>query len=158
MTGPDIHVVTAKELAAMRLLLPTSIDYLSVSSYKIADVLGVHFRAGEWGKQRCGSVFTCVFKGRSVYGRVDRFLKMDGMENEYLFASVVWFSVPTYPFGNPLVVEVTLDGSKLDREIGCVIPVTVIDPSRVMVEMPQPGCDVYRMMRDSGYDTKNKYL
>lgn len=33
-------------------------------SYKIAYVLGVHFKSGEWGRKRCGSVVTTFYSGR----------------------------------------------------------------------------------------------
>ena len=59
---------------------------------------------------------------------------------------------PTYPNGTPLVVTVTDDGSDVDDELGCVVPITQIDPSRVMVEVTQVQ-NTFKMMRDSGYDT-----
>ena len=61
------------------------------------------------------------------------------------------FSEPEYPSGTPLVVRVVNNGSDVDDEVGRVIRVTDIDPSRVMVECE--GDDVFFMMRDSGYDT-----
>ena len=52
---------------------------------------------------------------------------------------------------NRLEVVVSRDGSQLDREIqSCVIRITQIDPSYVVVE--PDGVDL-RMMRQSGYDT-----
>ena len=32
-------------------------------SYRIAYVLGVHFKSGEWGRKRCGSVVTTFYSG-----------------------------------------------------------------------------------------------
>ena len=52
---------------------------------------------------------------------------------------------------NRLEVVVSRDGSALDREIqSCVIRITQIDPSYIVVE---PDGDNLRMMRQSGYDT-----
>ena len=56
-----------------------------------------------------------------------------------------------YPSGTPLVVRVRNDGSDVDAEVGRVVRVTDIDPSRVMVECEGDG--IFFMMRDSGYDT-----
>ena len=127
-------------------------DCLSVRSYAVCHVMGVHFRAGEWGNKRprCGSIITCVIKGRSLYGRVSRFLVVDGDDCPG-YASVCWFSEPEYPSGTPLVVRVRNDGSDVDDEVGRVVRVTDIDPSRVMVECEGDG--IFFMMRDSGYDT-----
>ena len=77
-----------------------------------------------------------------------RFLKIDGDDSPG-FASVCWFSKPTYPNNCPLVVCVRDDGVEVDLEFGSIIPLTSIEPSRVMVEHSD---DVYYMMRDSGYD------
>ncbi len=100
---------------------------------------------------RCGSVVTCTMSdGFSYYGRVERFLKIDG--NKTGFASVKWFSKPVYPHGTPLVVRVEDDGSDVEDEFGSVIRLTQIEPSRVIVEHPeQPGGE-FHVMRDSGYD------
>jgi hypothetical protein len=89
-----------------------------------------------------------------VYGCVERFWKLDGDDCPG-YASVKWLGLPNYPFSTPLVVTVTLDGAELDREIGCIIPITRIDPSRVMVEKPGPTDDAstFMVMRDAGYDT-----
>ena len=63
-----------------------------------------------------------------------------------------WFGEPTYPLGrdNRLEVVVGEDGSQLDSEIqSCIVRITQIDPSYVVVE---PDGSNYRMMRQSGYD------
>jgi len=50
------------------------------------------------------------------------------------------------------VVRVTEEqGAELETQLGCVIPITRIDPSRVMVE---PDDEYFYVMRDSGYDTR----
>ena len=68
------------------------------------------------------------------------------------YASVTWFGSPRYPLGdNRLEVVVSRDGTALDREIqSCVIRITQIDPSYIVVE---PDGVNLRMMRQSGYDT-----
>ena len=64
-----------------------------VHAFKIAHVMGVHFSAGEWGSfPRCGSVVTCVINRRSVYGRVSRFLRVEGDDCPG-YAVVEWFCV-----------------------------------------------------------------
>ena len=135
------------------MLLDVSVDALAVTTFKIAHIMGIHFRAGEWGnKPRCGSVITCVIKGRSLYARVLQFMKVDG-DNCPGYASVSWFGAPRYPFDNPLVVRVSEDGSDIDAELGSVVRITDIDPARVIVE-PAVGGRHFFMMRDSGYDTR----
>ena len=48
-----------KEVTDLRMLGHTHVDCLSASGFKIAYIMGVHFRAGEWGRRpRCGSVIT----------------------------------------------------------------------------------------------------
>ena len=125
-------------------------DCLCFTQCQIAYILGIHFRAGEWGQiPVCGSVFTCVVDGRSVYGRLVRFFKVDNHDAPG-YASVQWFSEPEYPLTTPIVVKVLDDGSTIRKQLGCIIPITQIDPSRVIVE---PDGDNFWMMRDSGYDT-----
>lgn len=126
------------------------VDFSSISAYKVAHIMGVHFRAGEWNQRpRCGSVVTCVRGRRSYYARVIRFLKLDGDDSPG-FASVRWFSKPTYPNGVPLVVRVGVDGGAEDIEFGCILKLTHIQPSSVVIEDAQAG--IYYMMRTSGYD------
>ena len=82
---------------------------------------------------------------------MNRFLSIDGDECPG-YASVCWFGLPTYPLGsNRLEVVVSQDGSDVDRLLQtCIIRITKIDPSYVVFE---PDAEVYRMMRQSGYDT-----
>ena len=146
-------VLSRKELADLR-QLGCRVDMFSAVEFKIAIVMGVHFRAGEWLRRpRCGSVITCVLRPTltSRYARVDKFVRVDG-DSSPGYAIVTWFSAPTYPNGTPLVVTVTDNGSDVDDELGCVVPITQIDPSRVMVEVTQVQ-NTFKMMRDSGYDT-----
>lgn len=122
-----------------------------VTVYRIALIMDKHFKSGEWGMSpRCGSVITLVLNGRSVYARVLKFIKSDGEDACPGYASVCWFSEPTYI--NSLCPRVTLDGSNIHSEIGTnVIRITQIQPSQVCVELV-PSSDVCFMLRDSGYD------
>ena len=118
-------------------------------SYDIACVLGVHFRAGEWGKRRCGSVFTTIYGGRSRYCVVNKFIRV-GAED---FARVTWLSIPRYPYSpNPLVCRVRhyANGGSMST----VVPLTKIDPTPVLVEPDSDGVH-YFMMRMKGYDRPN---
>ena len=146
-------VPTRDELSDLR-FRGADVDCFGVTQFPIAYVLNVHFKAGEWGNRPwCGSVITCVLDGRSVYARVERFLRVDG-DDQPGYASVSWFGEPVYLLDNPLVVQVTDNGEELLREYGCIISINRIDPSRVMVELPRPPLVHYYMMRDSGYDTR----
>lgn len=149
--------LTGKETTDLR-MLGHRVDCLSASAYNVAHIMGMHFRAGDWkdcrgsGGRRCGSVVTCTLHGRSYYARVVRFLKIDGDDSPG-FASLRWFSKPTYPHGVPLVVRVGDDGSLVDFDMTSMIRLTQIEPSRVMVEVDhsvEPR--LFYMMRDSGYD------
>jgi len=143
---------TELELGSLRMIGANVQDCLSVSGFKIAHILGKHFRSGEWGKRRCGSVITCVLDGRSLYARVDKFLKVDDDPCEG-YASVTWFGYPEYPLGSPLVVRCRENQpDELVDRFGCVLRLTQIDPSQVMVER-EPGRVFCWMMRDSGFDT-----
>jgi len=129
------------------------VDQLSVCCYEHAFILGVHFRAGEWDKSpRCGSVVTCVLDGQSCYARVERFLQIAHDTDCPGYASVRWFSKPSYPAGTPVVVRVNEDGSEIQQEYGNIIRLNQIDPSRVIVEYDVEPNTFY-VMRDSGYDT-----
>ena len=100
---------------------------------------------------RCGSVITCVVEGQSLYARVRRFLKVEGDDREG-YASVVWFGKPTYAFDVPLVVKCSeAQQQDLMDELGCIVRITQIDPSQVMVERGTDG--FCHMMRDTGFDT-----
>lgn len=152
LSFPDRHFqsLTRKEVTDFR-MLGYKVDCLSASAYRIAHIMGIHFRAGEWqNSPRCGSVITCTRGGRSYYARVVRFLKINDDDSPG-FASVRWFGKPTYPLGNPLVVRVPDDGSLVDFAFSSIVKLNDIEPSRVMVEHDlTPG--VFYMMRDSGYD------
>jgi len=144
--------LTRNELGELR-YLGCDADCLSISAYKIAYIMGVHFRAGEWNQRPfCGSVVTCTLEGHSYYARVVTFLKVDDDECPG-YALVRWFSKPVYPFDVPLVVRVGGDGRAVGTEFGSVIRITQIEPSRVIVE-PALQADIFYMMRDAGYDRR----
>ena len=67
---------------------------------------------------------------------------------------MTWFGVPEYPaYPNPLIVrcrEVDPDG--LADAYGCVVRITQIDPTQVIVEREENHVYCW-MMRDSGFDT-----
>jgi len=149
-------VATDLELGSLRVLGVNVQDHLSISEFKVAHILGKHFRAGEWGSYRCGSVVTCVVKGRSLYARVERFLKVDEDDCDG-YASVTWFGIPEYPLELPLVVKCHEEQpEELVSELGCIIRITAIDPSQVMVERSIDRVHCF-MMRDSGFDTIRKH-
>ena len=84
-------------------------------------------------------------------GYVNKFLRIRDDDDHPGYASVTWFGVPRYPLGsNRLEVIVSGDGSILGGEVGCIVSITQIDPSCVVVE---PDGANYRMMRQSGFDT-----
>ena len=152
--GRRTHWVPTDEEVAGLTFQGLHFDLLSVKTCSISYILNVHFKSGEWDTRGawCGSVITCVLDGRSVYARVNRFLFVDGSSCPG-YASVTWFSEPTYPSHTPLIVSVTTDGVDLQRRYGCILRITQIEPSRIMVELPDENSTVYYMMRDSGYDT-----
>lgn len=133
--------------------LGCSVDQFSIECFAICHVMGIHFRAGEWGSYpRCGSVVTCVVKGQSLYARVKQFLTVQDDPCPG-YACVEWFGRPQYPCGTPLVVKVCEDtDGNFDALYGSIIRITDIDPSRVMVEYTNEP-DTYQVMRESGFDT-----
>ena len=146
-------VFTRVEMGDLR-MRGLSVDPARMKGYAVAFIMGVYFKAGEWGKRpTCSSVITCVINGRSIYGRVTKFLTIDG-DSCPGYASVCWFGAPHYPLGdNRLEVVVSDDGRAVTREVGCIVRITQIDPSPVVVE--PDGSNKFRMMRVSGYDTIN---
>ena len=144
-------ILRTKHFGDLR-LMGCNVDCLSVEVFSVCHVMGIQFRSGEWGQHpRCGSVITTVVDGRSLYARVECFLKIRG-DRSPGYAVVKWFSEPEYPFVIPIVVRVRDDGSVLDDKLGSIIRINDIDPSRVMIET-DTSTDYHYMMRDSGYDT-----
>ena len=82
--------------------------------YKHAKICGKGFTSGEPmtgvrrdGEKmfRCGSVFTMVRNGRSIYGWIRRFISSGTVD----VAEVMWLPVPEYPIGTPVVVRLGFD-------------------------------------------------
>ena len=119
-----------------------------------ANICGVEFTSGQdiagskYGT--CGSVFTCVIDGQSVYGNALNFFSHACDKNDGLYAYVEWFNMPDYPFeGTPLVVRVKDTSQTLGTS--CV-SIFDIDPSRVILERCDSGM-CYYMCRIEGIDT-----
>lgn len=94
---PDRKWRPSRKVIADLRMLGCVVDRSSVTAYKIAHVMGIHFRAGEWGSfPRCGSVFTCKLKRQqnggasSYYGRVIRFLQVDGYADNLVPRDLQW--------------------------------------------------------------------
>ncbi len=153
MPGRQDSLLSELEVGSLRVLGSNVEDIFALREYNIAFIMGKHFRSAEWGKHRCGSVNTCVICGRSVYARVNKFFTVDGDDCEG-YASVSWFGVPEYPLGgSPLVVRCREEEPQgLVDAYGCVVKITQIDPSQIMVERDE-NTGYCWMMRDSGYDT-----
>ena len=112
-----------------------------------AFVLGVHFKAGEWGKQRNGSVITTTYTGQSRYCVVTDFIRVANKD----FACVRWLSKPMYPYApNPLVVTVSEPPAR-PESLPTVLPLRFIDPTAVLVDPDSDGVHFY-MMRLKGFD------
>jgi hypothetical protein len=121
-----------------------------VQGYKVAWIRGIHFSCGEWGHRRCGSVFTTVYCGRSVYGILDRFMFVHGVE----CAAVTWLSKPFYPYAPiTLVVRVRMIPASEQPLNRCVIRCDRIEPCGVCV-MPDEDDVHYYMMRTRGFDRR----
>ena len=144
-------VVTEDEFDDMQFLGCKARSRHDLSVFKFAKIMGKHFAEDEWDKKgRIGSVITCVMNGRSLYGRVLKFIRFEG-ESCPGYASVRWFSAPTYV--NCLCPHVRLDGASVAQELDVqMVRITQIDPSQLAVEI-FPGNE-YHMIRDSGYDTR----
>ena len=88
-------------------------------AYTFAVVSGANARAG--------SVFTTVYRERSVYGILDRFMLVNGKQ----FAAVSWLSQPVYPYA-PFTVVVRVH-MMVDQPLNrCVIPCDRIEPCGVL--------------------------
>ena len=119
-----------------------------IRSFPVAWIQNEHFSCGEWGKSTCGSVFTTVYCGHSVYGILDRFLQVGGE----MYAGVTWLSKPEYPYAPLKLVVRVRELPKEDQPmIRCVISCDRIDPTPVHV-MPDEDGVHYCMMREKGFN------
>ena len=141
---PGMYNTTRRERYCLNMLGEKGFG--SVRSYNVAWVQGIHFCCGEWGKQTCGSVFTTVYRDRSVYGILDRFMLVNGKE----FAAVTWLSQPVYPYA-PFTVVVRVRSTEDQPLNRCVIQCDRIEPCGVCVMPDEDGIHYY-MMRDRGHD------
>ena len=140
------YVLSDREERGLRLLGVTS--FCELKTFKVVTVLGVHFRGGEWGNHRCGSVITTIHGRVSRYCIVNVFLKVEGKT----YVSVTWLSTPTYPcLPFKLVVKVRMLTPAQQRQHRGVLPVDRIDPCTVSVLPHHDGVHFY-MLRDKGTD------
>ena len=70
------HVLSDREKTGLTMLGVTS--FFSYNVFNILKLLGVHFKAGEWGSKRCGSVVTTIYRQVSRYCIVNAFLEVEG--------------------------------------------------------------------------------
>ena len=118
-----------------------------VRGFNVAYILGVHFKADEWGKSRCGSVIVTQRKGVSRYCIVKKFLQVQGK----YYARVTWLSRPEYPYAPiRLVVRVRMQ-VLVEQTDPCFVSMNDIVPCRVSVMPDEDGVHFF-VMRDSGYD------
>ena len=126
-------------------------SFRQFKAFNVARVLGVHFRGGEWGKHRCGSVITTIHGQVSRYCIVNVFLHVEGKT----YASVTWLSTPTYPcLPFKLLVKVRMLTPAQQRQHRSVLPVDRIDPCTVAVLPHDDGVHFF-MLRDKGIDRTN---
>ena len=106
-------------------------------------------RGGEWGKRRCGSVITTIYRQVSrYYCIVNVFLEVQGKA----YASVTWLSTPMYPcLPFKLVVRVRMLTPEQQCQHRSIIPVDRIEPCTVAVLPHNDGVHFY-MLRDKGTD------
>ena len=141
-----LYIPSKKERFDLGMLGVTSLS--RVMTFPICWILGEHFRGGEWGRRRCGSVVTCIRRGRSRYCVVKSFLRVQ----EKAFARVVWLSVPMYPYApNKLVVRVRMLTDVEQTRYPAVIPIEHIEPTSVGVIL-DPDNIHYYMLREKGVD------
>ena len=146
--GSRSHKLTRREKFDLGKLGVRSITR-RVRSFTTARILGVHFKTGEWGERRCGSVMTTIYAGRSRYCVVQKFLRVE----EKYFARVQWLSVPKYPYAPcRLVVRVRVLTPQEQSIPRIIVPIEKIDPCNVYVIPDEDGIHYY-MMRDKGVDS-----
>ena len=146
MNGPGKRITLSDAMMSqITLTCGCRVEHCSVYSHSTALIGAKRFTAGEplcKGK-RCGSVFTRVLGGRSVYGLVKDFVRVRcNCMRCYDFALVTYFPYPAYPDSDPLTVRIDIGGldvNKLDRV--CIISLYVIQPARVAVRFDSfNGC------------------
>ena len=122
-------------------------DFSDMRGWRTVKISTQHFRSGEWGKNRCGSVVTTMIGRISRYCIVDRFFTIA----QKTYALVTWLSVPTYPYApNPLVVKVRFPSVR-PTQPSRVLPIDRIVPTTVAVLPDDDGVHFW-VMREKGTD------
>ena len=141
-----VYDLTARQKDDMQIMGVTS--FRDLKFFRVCRLLGVHFRSGEWGCRRCGSVITTIYRGISRYCIVHTFL----MVQDKAYACVTWLSTPTYPCRPfKIVVKVRKISHASQLLLRSVISVDKIDPCTVSVLPHADGVHFY-VMRDKGTD------
>ena len=110
-----------------------------------------------WNNPRCGSIFTAKIDGRSLYGKILRFVRVvcSNFGTVTELAVVEWFPAPVYPDGDPLLVRIDLDNEPEPADAPTnVLYLNEIDPSRVLYEIDESS--IY-MMRVEGLDQTHEF-
>ena len=141
-----MYELSQRERSAMETMGVTS--FSDFQAFKVAKVLGVHFRGGQWGCRRCNSVITIIHGGVSRYLFVNAFF----MVQNKAYAGVTWLSTPIYPC-HPfkIVVKVKLMTPARQLTHQSVISVDRIQPCTISVMPASDGVHFY-MLRDKGTD------
>ena len=135
-----------REKNGMQMLGVTSFQHCR--TFQVAIILGVHFRCGEWGHRKCGSVITTIYRGVSRYCILKSFIQVQGK----VYASVTWLSPPTYPYPPfKIVVKVRMMTPEQERVHRGVVLVDKIEPCTVSVIPHEDGIH-YFVLRDKGID------
>lgn len=147
---PKIYMPSPVEIVELSSILEGSCTIPGWLTYPRANICGITFNAGEWGngRKRCSSVFCAVVASQTRYGRIELFFK-PVQSQQPGYAVVSWFSTPSYPCDNNLLVVCvsTCDESML----GTIIPIVDIEPSQILIDRTD-DTECY-VMRIQGYDT-----
>ena len=103
-------------------------------------------KKSQWNNLRCGSVFTAKIGGVSLYGYIEKFLRVTCQmvtSTYHDFALVKWFPQPQYPDEDPLWAHIDLTGSV--TEMSKFLFLDQIDPSRILYELDGDGINPMRM-------------
>lgn len=144
-----LYIPTRRQRYCMSLLGAKRFD--GIRAFQVAWIKGIHFKCGEWGRTLCGSVFTTVYCGKSVYGILDRFM----LAQEVAYAAVTWLSRPHYPYA-PITTVVRVRMTEEQPLNRCVIRCDRIEPCGVNV-MPDEDNVHYYMMRTRGFDRRPQF-
>ena len=144
----SLYRLSQREKDAMQVMGITSPSFRDFKAFKVAKILGVHFRSGQWACRRCNSVITTIYRGISRYCIVNAFLLIQ----DKAYASVTWLSPPIYPcLPFKIVVKVRLMTPAHQLLYPSVIPVDRIEPCTMSVLPHSDGIHFY-MMREKGID------